>query len=244
MGGPGGMGGPGRGAHGIPACAATKNCIPYQFTWTRVSKHPVLTSSTPVSVTTTGVIAGDNYGSTYYEVTVSPFGPWASKATPQEFIYVRDLDTLLGYIQNVTKNTYRKFTIRTHTPPSGTTPNPDWKGPGKGPGKGPRSGGPTITKTSVNGTSYGGYTCLVGEMTTITGADFTSHRVYCSDLRIVVEEDTSSPQFASTYTLTGYTSKLSGTLPFSPSGTLEPDKKFDDHRGHRPGDHKPESSTP
>jgi hypothetical protein len=225
--------GPGGRGSGIPACAQTKNCPTYQFTWTRKITRPVLTSATsasPVTDTTSGVLAGDQFGSTYYEVTVSPVGPWASKPGPQELIYVRDLDTMLGYIENVSKNTYEKFPIQVRTPRDGRS-SPVWNGggPGKGPGKGPNGGtgkGPTIVRKSLNGTVYGGYKCLVGEMTTITGPDTTTNRVYCSDLRILVEEDSTGPRSSSTYTLSSYSSKLSGTLPFTPSGTLVERPKF------------------
>jgi hypothetical protein len=231
--------GPGRWGPGIPACAQAKpaNCPTYQFTWTRSITRPVLTSpssASPVTDTTNGVIAGDQYGSAYYEVTVTPVGPWASKPGPQKFIYVRDLDTMLGYIQNVTKNTYEKFPIRVYTPRSDQNPDPKWKdkGPGKGPGWG-LGRGPTIVRKSVDGTTYGGYKCLKGEMTTITGPDTTTNRVYCSDLRIVVEEDSAGPRSSSTYSLSNYSQTLSSTLPFTPSGTLVEHPRFS--RGHGPG---------
>jgi hypothetical protein len=229
--GPGGPGVPGGRGSGIPACAQTKNCPTYQFTWTRKITRPVLTSPTsasPVTDVTSGVIAGDQYGSTYREVTVSPVGPWASKPGPQEFIYVRDLDTMLGYIQNVTKNTYEKFPILVRTPHGNVTPDPNWNGGRAGKGAGGGSGkGPTIVSTPVvKGTVYGGYPCQVGEMTTITGIDTTTNRMYCSDLRIVVEEDSTGPRSSSTYTLSNYSSKLSGTLPFTPSGSLVQRPKF------------------
>jgi hypothetical protein len=247
-----GHGGPGRWGRGIPACSQTKNCVPYQFTWTRTITRPVLPSSsnpsaTPVTITTNGVVAGDNFGSTYYKVTVSPVGPWASKPGSQEFIYVRDLDTMLGYIQNVTKNTYEKFPIQEHARPGNGTPNPEWKGRGPGKHPGEESGtGPTIVRAPiVNGTVYGGYACQAGEKTTITGPDITTHRVYCSDLRILVEEDSTGPQISSSYTLSGYTNKLSGTLPFTPLGTLVQGPKSD-RDGYKPGGpgHRGPFSTP
>jgi hypothetical protein len=126
---------------------------------------------------------------------------------------------MLGYIQNVTKNTYEKFPIQAHTPHGNMNPNSNWMGGGLGKG-------PTITRTPVLGNVYGGYKCLAGEMTTIIGADTTTHRVYCSDLRIVVEEDSTGPRSSSTYTLSSYSSKLSGTLPFTPSGSLVERPKF------------------
>jgi hypothetical protein len=155
------------------------------------------------------------------------------------------LDTMLGYIQNVTKNTYQKFTIQVHTPPNNVTPNPNWKGggPGKGPSGGPWKG-PTITRKHLTNYAVDAYTCPDAEMTTITGPDTTTNRVFCNTLRLLVEEDSNGPRSSSTYGMGGYSATLSKTLPFSPSGTLVAGPKFD-RRGHRPGgpDKKPSSPT-
>ena len=125
--GPGRLGGPG--GWGTAACAQKQNCPQFVFKFTRTSVQPVLLATGPdkVTKTTTGMIAGDNYGSRYRDVTVSA---WGSQSGPQEFIYVRDMDPgiMMNYIENVTKGTYVQFPIKPRTPSDSENPNPNWKG--------------------------------------------------------------------------------------------------------------------
>ena len=229
----GGRGGPGGGGWGSAKCAPS--CPQYQFTYTRTSVQPVLLASgaSTVTNTTTGTIAGDVYGSTYRDVTLSA---WGSKSSPQEFIYVRDLDpgVMMNYIENVTKGTYEQFAIKLHTPPGSGNPNPNWKGGGPG-GKGPGGSGkgPTITKLT-NYVVDKTYTCPDAEKTTFTrGANSTTNRVYCSTLHLLVEEDRTDPRFgSSTYTLSLYTPLTK--FPFTPTGTLVQRGEFR-HGGGRRG---------
>ena len=225
-GGPGGPGGgPGGGGRGSTACAPS--CPQYQFTYTRTSVRPVLVAggASTVTDTTTGTIAGDQYGSTYRDVTVSG---WGSQSTPQDFIYVRDLDpgVMMNYIVNVTKHTYEQFPIQQRTPRGGGNPPPNFGGLGpKGPGPGGSGKGPTITpiKGYVLDSSY---TCPDAEKLTITrGPDSTTNRVVCTTLHLLVQEDSTDPRFGSTtYKLSGFTGLTK--FPFTPAGTLVQSPRF------------------
>jgi hypothetical protein len=226
--GPGGPGGPG--GWGSAACAP--NCPPYQFTYTRNTVQPILlpdgkTTST-IPNTTTGTIAGDSNGSTYRHATLSAVGPWASQSGPQEFIYVRDLGAKMNYIVNKTRGTYEQFPIQTQTPLGNGNPNPNWKGGGPN-GKGPgRSGKAATSTTGSYSLPDGSYTCPDAETTTINhGANSTTHRVYCPDLHLVLEEDSTDPRFgSSTYVLGGYTAPQVSPSFYTPTGKLVERGKF------------------
>jgi hypothetical protein len=97
-----------------------------------------------------------------------------------------------------------------------------------------------------------GYPCPDAETTTIThtiqiqlatgpaAATITTHRVYCPDLKLVLEEDHSDPRFGTrTYQLSAYNPSPSPSLffpPFglSPSPTLVERKKFGHQQGGAP----------
>jgi hypothetical protein len=255
--GPGPRGGFGRRGHGGPggggwwgsaACAQKQNCPQYVFKYTRTSVQPVLLATGPdkVTNTTTGMIAGDNYGSTYRDVTLSA---WGAQSGPQEFIYVRDLDpkVMMNYIQNVTKGTYEQFPIKPRTPPGNGNPNPNWKGGGPdGKGSG-RSGEAPTSTTGPYSLPDGSYTCPDAETTTIThGANSTTNRVYCPDLHLVLKEDHTDPRFgSSTYLLSNYNcvglkscTGLANFLPFTPTGKLVERGKFGHGGGPRGDDQR------
>jgi len=228
--GPGPGGGFRRGAHrgrggpgGWASAKCAPNCPQYQFTFTRTSKRPVLSSSSStgastVTNTTTGVIAGDQYGSTYRQTTLPAFG---SNSTPQVIIYVKDLDpgVMMDYMENMTKGTYQAHPIKVPSSTGGGA-NPGWKGPGKGPG------GPANRPTPPPPASYTlpdtSYTCADAETTTRShGANSSSTRVYCPDVHLVLYETQTDPRFGtSTYVLSQYTkTPAAGVLPFTPTGT-------------------------
>jgi hypothetical protein len=232
-----GLGGPGGpGGRGSAACAPS--CPQYQFSFTRTTVQPVLLASGPSTVTntTTGTIAGDMRGSTYRNATLSA---WGSQSSPQEFIYVRDLDpkVMMNYFVNVTKGTYEQFSIQS-SPSGNGNPNPDWKSGGPD-GGGPGRFGKTPTPTNL---SYslpdGSYTCTGAEQTTISrGANSTTNRVYCPDLHLVLEEDSTDPRFgSSTYVLSRSTAPP--VFPFTPTGKLVERGKFGHGGGPRGDDQR------
>jgi hypothetical protein len=203
--------------------------------------QPVLLGSGPSTVknTTTGTIAGDQYGSTYRDVTLSG---WGSQSSPQEFIYVRDLDpgAMMNYIVNVTKGTYEQFPIQLRDRAQGGNPGLKFKGPGP---QGPGPGGVDKGKANTKITGYvvdSSYTCPEAEKMTITrGPDSTTNRVICTTLRLLVEEDSTDPRFGSTtYKLSNFTGLTK--FPFTPTGTLVDRRKFG--RGDRPGNGGPTPS--
>jgi hypothetical protein len=221
--GPDGFGGPGGGGRAAAKCAP--NCTAYQFTFTRTSVQPVLLAGKPdeVKSTTTGTLAGDIYGSTYREVKLSP---WGSSSNPREFIYVRDLDpkVMMNYVVNVTKGTYEQFAIVARTPRNDGKPRPTWMdggphGPGA-PGKAPTS------TTGSYALPDGSYSCPDAVTTTFThGPNSTTNRVYCPELRLVLEEDKTDPRFGTTnYVLSKTT--VPPVFPFAPTGTLVDRPKF------------------
>lgn len=133
----------------------------------------------------------------------------------------------MSYIVNVTKGTYEQFPINLRTPPAGENGKPNWQGGARPPGKGPGGSGtgPTITKLT-NYVLDSTYTCPEGVQTTFSrGADFTSNRIFCSTLNLVLEEDHSDPRFgSSTYKLSNYTGL--SVFPFTPKGTLAEHPRF------------------
>jgi hypothetical protein len=216
--------GPALSSSSLPSVsAASKPCPQYQFTFTIKSMVPVLLGGVTNTVpnTTTGIIAGDANGDTYREVNLSGMGPWASQSGSVEFIHVKNLSTMMDYIVNVTKGTYEEFPIHQHTPPA------NWQG------KGPDNGAGTSNRpTPVVGLdSSSGYPCNDAETTTIThniqiqlangptAATITTHRVFCPDLKLVLEEDHSDPRFGTrTYQLSGYNPSPSASLFLPPFG--------------------------
>jgi hypothetical protein len=231
----GGHGGPG-GPGGWASAKCSPNCPQYQFAFSRTTTRAIFVPGPPASAktvteTSTGVIAADNYGSTYRQVTLPA---WGSSSTSQEFIYVKDLDpgVLMDYIENVTKGTYEEHAIKVRTPPAGAKTNPNWKG-GPG-GKPPDASTNGVThSTGAYSISDNTYTCPSpdAETTTVTRGASTSTRVYCSVLHVVLYETRTDPRFGtSTYQLSKYASTpAAGVLPFKPTGTLV-QPKFDHHR--------------
>ena len=240
----GGPGGPAGLIGGQRRCVPTaaKPCPQYQFTFTIKSVVPVIVGGATSTIpnTTTGTIAGDANGDTYREVSLSGFGAWASQGGPVKFIHVKNLSTMMDYIVNVTKGTYEQFPIQSHTPPANWRYNsPNYEGDG-----GDRP------KPAVGSGNSSGYPCNDAETTTITrniqiqlasgptAATITTHRVYCPELKLVIEEDHSDPRFGTrTYQLSAYNPSPSPSLflpPFglSPAPTLvERKKSGHEHEG-------------
>jgi hypothetical protein len=69
-------------------------------------------------------------------VKFSAVGPWAVSGKAQEFAYIRNMNTGMQYIVNVTKGTYRAFPIRESNPKQGE--KKDWR-------KGPNFSNETVT---------------------------------------------------------------------------------------------------
>ncbi len=234
----GGPGGPAGLIGGQRGCVPTssKPCLPYQFTFTIKSMVPVLVGGVTNTIpnTTTGMIAGDANGDTYREVSLSGMGPWASQSGAVEFIHVKNLSAMMDYIVNVTKGTYEQFPIHQRNAQGG------WQG--KGPGNGPQRGNRPTPVVGPDDSS--GYPCNDAETTSTshniqiqlssgsTSATITTHRIYCPELKLVIEEDHSDPRFGTrTYQLSAYNGSPSSSLfspPFglSPAPTLVQNKKF------------------
>ncbi len=151
-----------------------------------------------------------------------------------------------------------RFALRTpHTPPA------NWQG--KGPNGGPNNGGPNSGGPRAGGTpptrtpltnykiSDNSYTCPAAEQISFSHSvqlpgssaptTITDNRVFCTTLKVLVEEDHSDPRFGTrTYQLSGYmpTPHVSFTPP---SGVkLVERKKFG--RGDRRGGQNPPPPQP
>jgi hypothetical protein len=236
--GPGGPGGPGGPMGGFGSCTAP--CTPYQFTVTITNTEPVLVNgaASTITNTTTGTIARDANGSTYRDLKLSGFGPWASQGGAEEFIFIKNLDpsVMMNYIVNVTKGTYKQFAIR-----SGTSPA-DWQGKKLGKYDG-RKDAPTPTPINYLVPGIGGYSCAA-EKTTFShpiqlpgsggSTTITTNRVYCPALQLVLQEDHSDPRFGTrTYQLSDFVPSPSPQLFTPPPGDkLVEGKKFG--RGDKP----------
>lgn len=224
----------------------TAPCTEYQFKYKRVSTQPFLVngSASPITTTTTGVIARNSNGSTYDEATLSG-GPWGGQSGPQEIIFIRNLDpaVMMSYIENVTKKTYEEREIKLHAsgPNGGSRPN--WPGPGKGPNNGASSGGssdaPTRTTIANYPISDSTYICPTAEKTSSThtiqlpgsggSTTITSNEIYCLALQLPLEKDRSDPRFGtSSYTLSNYLPSPASSVSFAPdpSFTLSKGRNF------------------
>jgi hypothetical protein len=202
-------------------------------------------STSTVTNTTTGTIAGEANGSTYRDVKLSGMGPWAPGGKSAEFIDIKNLDpsVMMAYLVNVTKGTYEQFSIQPHTG--------EGKWQGKGPRNGPPDGGGKVRPTPTTIDNYkisdGSYTCPVAEQTTtshdiqLPGVSGTTtvktNRVFCVALKLVVEEDHSDPRFGTrTYQLSGYLP--SPHVTFAPPFGLTPAPTLVQRKDFR-GDHGP-----
>ena len=228
---------------------ATVVGIPFQFTFTISRTEPVLVngSASTITSTTTGTIARGNDGSTYRNLKLSEIGPWASLGQAREFTNIRNLATMMEYIVDVAKATYRSFPIRQRDLRPGRGPNPGGQGDGrgKGPGANASGNGPTRSTITSYAISDNSYVCPNAEKTSFThtiqlpgsggNATITSNRVYCTDLRLVVEEDRSDPRFGTTtYQLKGY---MAGpNVSFTPDPSFKEDQGKNFRGGPRGGD--------
>jgi hypothetical protein len=214
--------------------------IPFQFTFTISRTEPVLVngSASTITSTTTGTIARGSDGSTYRNMKLSEIGPWASSGQAREFTSIRNVATMMEYIVDVAKATYRSFPIRQRDmrPDRGPKPGGQGSGQGKAPGGNASGNGPTRTLMTNYPISDGKYVCPNAEKTSFTrtiqlpgsggNATITSNRVYCTDLKLVVEEDRSDPRFGTT------TYQLSGYLP-GPNVSFAPDPSFKEDQGKK-----------
>ena len=247
----GGPGGPDGMMGGRRGCIATPTtpCPAYQFTFTITSNVPVLlgSSTTTVPYVTTGVIAGDVNGSTYRDVKMSGMGPWASQGGSSEFIFIKNLDpaVMMNYSVNVTKNTFSQFAIQPPTPPANLQ------------GQGPNNGGGTRTRPTpvVVDDQSSGYDCKDALKTTMTQTvqlpgvsgptSITTNRIYCPDLKVVIEEDHSDPRFGTrTYQLSGYMPAPNVSFTPPPGSTLVVSKNSGRHGGGPPSGGNPPPVQP
>ncbi len=223
--------------------------IPFQFTFTITRTEPVLVngSASTITSTTTGTIARGNDGSTYRNLKLSEIGPWASSGQAREFTNIRNLATMMEYIIDVAKATYRSFPIRQRDSRPGLGPNPRGQGDGRTKGPGPNASGNGPTRTTI--TNYAifdnSYVCPNAEKTSFThtmqlpgsggNATINSNRVYCTDLKLVVEEDRSDPRFGTTtYQLSSY---MAGpNVSFTPDPSFKEDQGKNFRGGPRDGD--------
>lgn len=210
--------------------------VPFQFTFTISRTEPVLLNgnASTITNTTTGVIARNNDGSTYRNSKLSQIGPWASSGQAREFTMIRNIPSLMEYLIDPAKASYRSFPIRQRD----SKPRD-----GAGRFRGDRAAGPNASGTrnapartaiANYAISDGSYTCANGEKTSVTrtiqlpgssgSAAIVRNRVYCSDLKLVVEEDRSDPRFGTT------TYQLSGYLP-TPKVFFTPDPTFKEEQG-------------
>jgi hypothetical protein len=231
--------------------------IPFQFTFTISRTEPVLVngSASTITSTTTGTIARGSDGSTYRNLRLSEMGPWASSGQAREFTNIRNEATMTEYIIDVAKATYRSFPIRERDRRPRQEPNPGGQGDGreKAPGGSAAGNGPTRTTITNYAISDHSYVCPNAEKTSLTrtiqlpgsggNATITSNRVYCTDLKLVVEADRSDPRFGTTtYQLSGY---LPGSnVSFTPDPSLKQDQRKNFRGGLRHGDEQGPSPTP
>lgn len=213
---------------------------PFQFTFTISRTEPVLVngSASTISSTTTGTIARGNDGSTYRNLKLSEIGPWASSGQAREFTNIRNIATMTEYIIDVAKGTYRSFPIRQRDLRPDRGPNPGGQGDGREilPGPNASGNGPTRTTITNYAISDHSYVCPNAEKTSFTrtiqlpgsggDATITSNRVYCTDLKLMVEADRSDPRFGTTaYHLSGYLPGPSVSFTPDPSFKQDQDKK-------------------
>ena len=212
--------------------------IPFQFTFTISRTEPVLVngSASMITNTSTGTIARSSDGSTYRNSKLSQIGPWASSGKAREFTIIRNVPSLMDYIVDVAKARYRSSPVRQRDlkPRDGAERLRGGRGPGKAPDAAGPGNGPTRTPLTNYAISDGSYTCPNAEKISSTrtiqlpgsggDATITRNRVYCSNLKLVVEEDRSDPRFGNTtYQLSGYLS--------SPKVFFTPDPTFKEEQG-------------
>jgi hypothetical protein len=174
---------------------------PFQATFT-ITRTETIPGNT-ITNTTTGIIARDSDGDTYRDVKLPAIGPWASSGNSQEFVYIRNLKTMMQYIVNKTKGTYEAFAIG--------NPPPGGDGHGRHHEKELSSGAannetvmdnPTaIYLDPVTGVKYPvddkkiTHTIPVGQIGNTSPLVITTERWYSSDLNLVLEETHSDPRF-------------------------------------------------
>ena len=179
--------------------------------------------------TTTGTFARGADGSTSRDVKFSAIGPWAASGKVQEFVYIRNVTSVMQYIVNVTKMTYEAFPIREHDPPSG--------------GRRDRPNRSDSSDETVSDNPSGSYTDPVtntvypvddrkvtrtipaGAIGNQFAIVITSERWYSSALDLLLEDTHTDPRFGTT------TYQLSGIGQSPASSLFTPDPSFTQVQG-------------
>lgn len=228
---------------------------PFQATFT-ITRTETLPGNTITNVTT-GTVARDTDGSTYRDVKLPAIGPWASSGKSPEFVYIRNLSTMMEYIENLAKQTYEAFAIHTHTPPPGGKADHGWQG--KESGKGPYSGSnPNVVVTDTSSTYTDPSTSTkytvddkkitrtipMGQIGNSSPIIITSERLYYPGLDLVLEETHSDPRFgSSTYALASISQTPSVSFT-PPSGFTQVKGRGFGHDAGRRGGHQPPPPPP
>jgi hypothetical protein len=174
------------------------------FTITRTETLP----GNSISNVTSGTIARDTDGSTYRDVKLPAIGPWAASGKAPELVYIRNLTTMMEYVENVTKKTYEAIAIHQHNPPPA-----GFKGRDRG-AKGTPPPNETVTDTQTTYTDPVTKTVYKVDDHLVTrtipagqiGNEFaivtTTDRQYSADLDLVLQVTRTDPRFgSSTYQL-------------------------------------------
>jgi hypothetical protein len=224
----------------------------YQANFTNTNQEQLVGNA--ITTTTTGTVARGTDGSVYYDVKLPAIGPWAAAGKVREFIYIRNLSNSTEYIVDVSRGTYRSFSIRQHDRPANRNPNPAWQG--KAPRKGPNSvnSDNVSVQDNPNGTYVDGSTHYPVDDKTITRTIpaglignlnqvvTTSERWYSSTMDLVLGDSNSDPRFGTrTHKLSGIVSCGSSPSCLTVSFTPDPNKykpapERDFRRGPRGGD--------
>lgn len=238
--GPGGPPGPrgefgprGFGPHGIPGMRPGKvvTGAPFSASFTETSSQTL--PSNTINRTTTGTIARDSQGRTYFTETITS-GPMAQNG-PTTLTFLFDPVAGYSYVLNSQAKTATRRAIRSHNggsapPEEGSTTT--------------RPARPGVTETALTtppqnwGVNVTGkqitHTIPAGQIGNSAPIVSTSTIWYATDLQTVVYSTHTDPRFGtSTYSLSNLTTAEPAASLFQvPSGyTVEDAPKF----GHRPG---------
>jgi hypothetical protein len=198
-----------------------------------------------ISNTTTGTFARGADGSTYRDVKFAAMGPWAASGKAQEFTYIRNVTNGTQYIVNVTKGTYRDFSIREDKRPrEGKRDQP----------KRSYSNNEVVTDNPsgsytdpVTNTVYPvddrkvTQTIPAGAIGNLNAIVITSERWYSTALELLLEETHTDPRFgATTYQLSKIGQNPASSL-FTPdaSFTQEQNGRFRKGGQRREGEQPP-----
>jgi hypothetical protein len=187
---------------GFGGTTVTGHAFQAKFTITRTE---TLADKNTITNTTIGILARDNNGNTYRDVTLPAIGPWASSGKSREFVYIRNVTKQMNYI--ITNGTYEAFAIKQHNP------RPDGRDQAPNPSKANNvtvQDNPSATytdgKTTYHNVDYRKTirTIPAGEIGNKNDIVITTERWYSKDLEVVLQETRSDPRFGtSTYQLSG-----------------------------------------